>query len=296
MIRGRRMIPALAFVVTTTLWPTPPAPGQSGPSVTPNRGATLSLRDAPQGKWLPTLLPPNDLTDPPKNYPDSPGGTCVGICAVTYALWSSPREKGWQSPEGCAVRIIHSLLPDERGRFPNHPLPTHLKLGEELVALEEERALVRLAEIIQNALQPGGGLPKSRETIGQIAAMMDREPARLGTTAELNRQIDRNGGRLILILVDIAPDHSQMSGHAVIVSAEEGRLTVWDPNSKRGAEIEGSGKTAPLEVEAVDGSLRSVAYRATLPDGSAPMRRFRVLIPVSAVVTPDRLRKLPALQ
>lgn len=272
------------------------ADAQQPAAASPARTPFPSLRDATTEEWKPELLLPNDLTDPPKNYPQSPGGTCVGICAVTYAMWACPKSHGYQSPEGCAVRIIHSLLKSDAGRYPSHPLPSHIRLGTEKVPIEDPRALVRLAEIIQQALQPGGGLPKSRETILEIAGSLARDPLRLRTLSDLERLVDENGGRAVVIAAEFAPDFSRMSGHAIVVASEDGRLGAFDPNARRGANDAGGGKLAPLEIDAPRGLLRSIAYSAILPDGTASTRRFTALLPVSSVATPDRLRALPPLR
>jgi len=250
-----------------------------------------SLREAVRGRWQPMVLPPNDLSDPPKNYPRSPGGTCVGMSAVVYALWSSAVVDGHLTARDCAARIIDNMVPGPGGRMFNHPLPSHLLLPDGLVKLDDRRALVALAESIQNTLQPGGGRPKSPEKIPRMYAAVRRYPDRLDRADLLKRRVRQSGGRLVVGMLDFAADRRSMSGHAAIVTlGRDGKLYVWDPNAKMAADARGSGKLAPLKLH-VDGAgrLAKVDYEITLPDDRPQRRQFSLVFPITVFITDNRL-------
>src|SRR5687768_11233545 len=104
----------------------------------------FAVRVPIQGSWQPTVLPPNDLTDPPVNYPNSPGGACVGMSVVAHALWCSQVREGTLSLDEAALRMMHCVLPDRQNRLNNYPLLSRVQIDGQTFKLFDRRALTRI--------------------------------------------------------------------------------------------------------------------------------------------------------
>lgn len=264
-----------------------------------------SKRPRPAGVWQPTLLPPNDLTDPPVRYPNCPGGACVGMAAVVFGLWASPRSDETTSLDEAAARIIHTLVPegfgkpgddDAGGRFHNFQLPKKVIVDRRTFELTDREVLVPLATAIQKRLVPGGG--DGKKTVEQVRAAFEeakRLPHRMTTPADVRRELEKNGGRLVVVGLDFDPNLTETSAHAFILTlTESGRVFVWDPNADANANALAGGRPSTLRATRLpDGAIRSVVYDVDLPGGKRQTRSFRFLYPIVTFIAPRQLPPRP---
>ncbi|MGH7127916.1 MAG: hypothetical protein ACREIV_05070, partial [Planctomycetaceae bacterium] len=244
--------------------------------------AGRSLRDAPLGTWRPTALLPNDLSDPPRNYPHSFGGACIGMTAVTFALWAGPIEAGTLTPDQAAARVLRTLQRHRDGRYYNYPLPSHLRIDGRPVPLLEAPALLALVETVQRNVYPEGIREKSPADVRRAYRNTRTYRPRLDTRPALLREIEENGGRLVAGLIEFNAARTEMQAHAVVFTLDaRGEILVWDPNARMEADAPGSGRPVPLRIDQDDaGRIAGVSYAITLPDGSTQQRRFEFVFPL----------------
>ncbi len=254
-----------------------------------------SQRPPAEGEWRPTALLPNDLTDPPKNYRRCAGGACFGMSSVTYALWLSPLKPGVMTVEDAATRVVYDMIPNQLGRFDNHPLPAQVLIDGRLAPTLSRKALTRLVETVQNLVQPGGASPKTPGQIRRIYQTVQADPRRFLTVEEAKRRLESCGGRDVVGLSAFNPDLTRLEGHAVLMTlGADGNLYVWDPNAKMDRDVDGSGKLALVQTHVgSDGRLRGVSYAITLPNGERQKRFFTHVMPSSMFVSGVRLPAFP---
>lgn len=255
-------------------------------------------RPAAGGEWRPTLLLPNDLTDPPQNYPHCPGGACVGMTAMTNALWACPVERGWYPAKEFVRRVIHAMLPDARGNYSNPTLRSQVMLNDRLLTYDDPRVLRFVVESIQRRIQPLSGKPTPVAEIRSQYREVLRVPGRLDTATELRNAVEAAGGRIVVGLLFYNRDLTAKAGHAAILTLDSnGELFVWDPNARMDSDAIGSGRLAKLDIsETSDGRIREVSYQIELPDGTEQQRSFNFVFPVRSLIDPRTIPAPPAAE
>jgi hypothetical protein len=267
------------------------------PEVVPSPSAA-SRRPPVEGRWQPTLLPPNDLSDPPERYRNAVGGACVGMSAITHGLWASRVENATRTDIDAAAIFIRIMLPDDvlgGERRPNLPLPDKVIVDGVAQPLKSRVALVRIAEIIQHHLQPGGGTPKPPELVRKSYAEVLRYSDRIVTVSDLQRRIAAAGGRLVVGAVEFNREVTESHGHAFVLTVDAaGDVWVWDPNARMAADALGSGRLAPLKYDLVENDhFEAVHYEIELPDRTPQARRFQFLFPIETFVPRNKIPSVP---
>ena len=246
----------------------------------------FAVRVPVQGSWQPTVLKPNDLTDPPVNYPNSPGGACVGMSVVAHALWCSQVREGTLSLDEAALRMMHCVLPDRQNRLNNYPLLSHVQIDGQTFKLFDQRALTRVAEVVQRTLQPGGGVTQDAAEVQRIHAALMENPDRLTTEDAFRKHLEAAGGRSVVSLVDFSSDLKTQTGHCAIFRlAADGSIQIWDPNAQMSSTALGSGRTSPVELDVTEaGQIERLRYHITLPSGQTQSREFDFATPLASFI------------